>query len=124
MSQTKLYQNIIHSVVTSQKINVSIKEDLEASIIKSIEKSHYIRPGTYKRKFNLSIKDFVQIMNELTKEGILSLRFEIALGHETSHEKFKLGDLPNYYYDNELDQNVAVDINKNVRPVYEVTDFE
>ena len=44
MSQTKLYQNIIHSVVTSQKINVSSKEDLEASIIKSIEKSHYIRP--------------------------------------------------------------------------------
>lgn len=124
MSQTKLYQNIIHSVVTSQKISVGIKEDLEKSIIKSIERGHYIRPGTYKRRFNLSIKDFIQIMNELTKEGILTLRFEITLGHETSPEKFKLGNLPSYYYDNGLDQKIEVDINKNVRPVYEVTNFE
>lgn len=124
MSQTKLYQNIIHSVITSQKINVVKKEDLEKSIINSIENSNYIRPGTYKRRFNLSTKDFVQIMNELTEEGILYLRFEITLGDETSPEKFKLGNLPAYYYDNEEDKKIEVDIHKNVRPVYEVAIFE
>lgn len=94
-------------------------EEFEDALITSIKRNKTIYPSIYKRRFNIPLKDIIEIMNELSDKKIVSLRFKIADPDYSSNISYKFGKLPETVFDEETDKEIEVTL-ENITPVYEV----
>lgn len=102
---------------------MSNKKELEKALIDSLKKEKIIYPSIYKRRFNIPLSDVIKIMNELSKNDLVSLRFKIETPEYSSNRLYKLDKLPESVYNEETDENIEV-TNEIIRPVYEVISNE
>ncbi|WP_141768758.1 hypothetical protein [Staphylococcus equorum] len=124
MSQKLCYKDIVHSAVASQMIPNQQKLLLEDALIRSIDKRKLIRPQIYKRRFNIPINIVIQVMNGLTKEGLLTLKFEINIINVDHNKIYKYGKIPPTIFDENIDDEVSVNLNNDVSPIYEVVTYD
>lgn len=102
--------------------NICSEKEIE-DVIGFIEsfKGTYLYPRVLKRKFNIEMAKAYEILNELVKEGVLQLAFEIYC---SNCDKFQ-----NLVYDslNEIPKNITceycghdIDFNKDIIVIYKV----
>ncbi|WP_242449623.1 hypothetical protein [Staphylococcus delphini] len=119
MSYKVSYQSIISEVLQEVKQMHPLPQKFEESLMKNIVSGKRIYPGSYNRRFDVSIRDMVDIMDKLNKRDIVKLRFQVRVNDETRDRVYKLKDLPTIYYDEENDQEIKLN-SENYVPVYEV----
>lgn len=108
-----------------QKTNLKkpLSREFEQSLIKNLKPGNRIYPGVYNRRFNISIKEIVLIMNAFIDKDIINLRFQIQIDDDLKPEMYTLKTLPHFYYDDENDIDIELD-ERNYIPVYEVVRWQ
>lgn len=109
-----------------QTLNLPLnqKEKLEKALIKNVKDSRLIYPGVYKRRFDINLKQFATIMEELIKYKYVKLRFQIIVDGVDNSELYKLSTIPETIYDSEMDIDIYIDFKKHLNLVYEVGNYE
>ena len=95
------------------------QEEFEKALITSIRRNKTIYPSIYKRRFNIPLKNIIEVMNKLSAKGVVSLRFKIESTDYSSNISYKLGKLPETVFNEETDEEIEV-TSENITPVYEV----
>lgn len=79
-----------------------------------------IFPGVYRRRFDITFKQFATIMDKLIECKFVQLRFKIDIEDINSNRLYKLSNIPEIIYNEKKDIDVCIDFEKHISPVYEV----
>lgn len=85
-----------------------------------MSKKKRIYPGVYERQYNIEIKDFMKIMNELSENHLVALKFQIRIDGDLKNELYMLKNIPSFIYDDEKAEDIKIDPDNHLVPVYEV----
>ncbi|MGT2333809.1 hypothetical protein ACVPOY_07480 [Staphylococcus aureus] len=75
-----------YNQVNIAKTNLKKPRVIEQSLIKNLKPGNRIYPGVYNRRFNISIKEIVLIMNAFIDKDIINLRFQIQIDGDLKPE--------------------------------------
>lgn len=100
--------------------NIPSNDKFKEALLTSLSKKKRIYPGAYERQYNINIKDFMRIMNELSEKRVVSLKFQIRIDGELKNELYKLQNIPSSIYDDEKAEDIKIEPDNHLIPVYEV----